>query len=119
MQFELTNFLILHLHPFADLIIRKGADTPLSDPLFAGFHRSANALKIRRSMAQQLWLFYGDHYEAPFNFPKYMYQKPIKGPHLHLVKRYEEIQFFRPYFFISSSNISIPFSLFHNKNNIK
>ena len=43
-----------------------------------------------------------------------MYQKPIKGPHLHLVKRFEEIQFSRRYLFLSSSNIFVTFSLFYN-----
>ena len=29
---------------------------------------------------------YGYHYERPFSSSRYMYQKPIKGPHLLLVK---------------------------------
>ena len=43
-----------------------------------------------------------------------MYQKPIKGPRLSLVKRYEEIQFSRRYLFLSSSNMFVTFSLFYN-----
>ena len=45
-------------------------------------------------------LLYDNHYERPFSFPRYMYQKPIKGHHLRLVKIFEEIQVSRPYFFL-------------------
>ena len=43
-----------------------------------------------------------------------MYQKPIKGSHLHLVRVYEEIQYSRPHLFLSSFDISVNFSLFYN-----
>ena len=43
-----------------------------------------------------------------------MYQKPIKEPHLHLVKWSEEIQLSHPYFFLSFSNISVPYNIFYN-----
>ena len=46
-----------------------------------------------------------------------MYQKPIKGSHLRLVKGLDEIQFSYIYFFLSFSNIYASLSLFYNTAN--
>ena len=45
-----------------------------------------------------------------FSFLRYMYQKPIKGSHIHFVKSFKEIQFSCLYFFLSFSNIFITYN---------
>ena len=51
-----TNSLHSLLHPFANLIIGDAADTPPSDPFFVGLYHTADALEVRRSRYQLLYL---------------------------------------------------------------
>ena len=51
------NFLLLHLHIFADLIIREAVGLPSSDSLFAGSHCTVDALEANDQVTTKLIYF--------------------------------------------------------------